>query len=160
MTVDQEIDRATLTADGCLIAHPGATGKGGYRLFYDDAGKLVQLHRAIVMQDLGRTLTTDELVLHSCHKPRCIALDHLRIGTDEERSNAMVAAGRHAYGERQPMHKLTANEVVNVHYLRRAGYLYREIARQFDVSDTLCRYICIGHKWKRVYDAIHGHAAA
>ena len=147
MTIEQEIDRATPRSDGCLIAHHGDTGKGGYRLACIDGGKRVQLHRAIVEQCIGHALKPDKLVLHTCHEPRCIRLAHLWIGL-------------HPYGERQPLHKLTEDEVENVHYMRRAGFLYREIGRYYGVSDTLARYIIAGKKWRHVWERLHGQRLA
>ena len=70
----------------------------------------------------------------------------MRIGSRADHTAAMVAAGLHAHGEGHPSHVLTEDEVEDIHDLRRAGLLYREIAKYYGVSDTLCRYICIGRK--------------
>ena len=161
MTVDQELARATQRADGCLIAadplrhHRGATADS-CRFIYID-GRLTQLHRAI-MERVTWPLGPDELVLRTCREPRCINIDHMRIGSRADHTAAMVADGLHAYGERQPLHKLTEDEVEDIHDLRRAGFLYREIARYYGVSDTLARYICIGLKWRHVWERLHGAA--
>ena len=151
MTIDQEIARATPTDDGCLIAAPGASTKDGARLVWLD-GRMAQLHRAIVARE--SPLRADELVMRTCHDQRCIAAGHLRIGSNEDRNEAMVAAGRHAHGERHPSHVLTEVDVHAIHRLRGRGWLYREIGKEFGVSGTLCRYICIGRKWRHVWEQL------
>ena len=163
MSVDQEIARATPRGDGCLIAadpprrHRGTTADS-CRFIYID-GKLVQLHRAIAERFL-RPLGTDEVVMRTCREPRCIALSHLRIGTRADHTAAMVAAGLHAHGEGHPSHVLTEDEVEDIHDLRRAGFLYREIGHYYGVSDTLARFIVTGQKWRHVWQRLHGPHAA
>ena len=163
MTVDQEIARATPRSDGCLLAadpprhHRGATADS-CRFVYVD-GRLTQLHRAIAERFL-RPLGTDDVVMRTCHEPRCIALAHLQIGTRSDHTAAMVAAGLHAHGEGHPSHVLTEDEVENIHLMRSFGVLYREIARYFGVSATLCRYIVTGRKWRHVFERLHGQRVA
>ena len=154
MTIDQELDRATQRGD-CLIAHPGATGAGGCRLIYLD-GRLVQLHRAIMEQEVQWPLRIDELVLRTCWEPLCINLAHFWIGSRADHTAAMMGAGLLAHGEGHPSHKLTEDEVISIHFMRRAGALYREIGSCYGVSDTLARYIVTGKKWRHVYAAIQG----
>ena len=161
MTVDQELARATQRADGCLIAadpprhHRGATADS-CRFIYID-GRLTQLHRAI-MERVTWPLGPDELVLRTCREPRCINIDHMRIGTRADHTAAMVAAGLHAHGEGHPSHVLTEDEVENIHLMRSVGITYRAIGDYHGVSNTLCRYICTGRKWRHVFERLHGVA--
>ena len=41
-----------------------------------------------------------------------------------------------------PSHKLTEDEVENIHLMRSVGIIYRAIGDYHGVSATLCRYIC------------------
>ena len=46
-------------------------------------------HRMVWMQEYGH-LRSDEYVLHSCDNPRCINLNHLRVGTAADNTKDMM----------------------------------------------------------------------
>ena len=160
---------AATTSSGCIVPlppqHPAIRGSfirdsDGYPLVTIN-GTVHRLHRLALEHHLGRTLTADEGALHRCHNRACINPDHLYPGSPADSGAAMAEADRSLYGERHPQHKLTEDEVKDIHDLRRAGFLYREIAHYYGVSDTLCRYIVTGRCWRRVWDAVqHEWAAA
>ena len=153
---------ATTTTTGCIVPpppqHPAIRGsflrdRYGYPLVTIN-GTVHRLHRLALERHLGHSLTDVQCALHRCHNRACINPDHLYPGSPADNSAAMAAADRSLYGERHPQHKITEDEVVDIHGLRRAGFLYREIAHYYGVSDTLCRYIVTGLCWRRVWDAV------
>lgn len=74
---------------------------------------------------------------------------HLFLGTQRDNVADMVAKERQLRGAKVHTVKLTAEKVQQIRILHfRDLQNYRQIAKQFDVSDEQIRCICIGRYWK------------
>lgn len=62
----------------------------------------------------------------------------------------MVAKGRNPYGERAANSRLTPDIVRQMRVLRASGWLYREIAKHFDVSRMTASFAIRRITWKEV----------
>ena len=92
-------------------------------------------------------------VLHSCDNPRCVEIEHLRVGDQYANMQDCVARGRHGGGARPAdahhRAKLTSAQVREIRALRGvAGQ--RAVARRYGVSQSTIGAIMRGEKWKTV----------
>ena len=97
--------------------------------------KMLSAHR--VSYELHKGPIPDGLlVCHACDVPACVNPGHLFLGTNKENMQDMLKKGRSKYaqGEACGTAKLTAEEV---HEIRGADGLHREIAVRFGVSRSL-----------------------
>ena len=69
---------------------------GAYRTA-DDKRIMTVAHRITAMLKLGRALTRDEFVIHTCSNVRCQTPDHLIIGDYSKKAEIMTANGRSNY---------------------------------------------------------------
>jgi hypothetical protein len=81
------------------ILWTGAKHKQGYGMMgYIDTTNnrktMNVVHRLVKMVEIGRELTRDEFVVHSCSNPLCINHEHLILGDVYTRNNVMQANGR------------------------------------------------------------------
>lgn len=95
--VARELADTTREGD-CLISNRPHSAEGYVKVRY--AGEAKRLHRLVLEDKLGRSLTADECARHSCHNPPCINPDHLHAGTHADNMADMVAAGRGRTGQR------------------------------------------------------------
>lgn len=113
--------------------------------------KSVQLHRWVMSQVIGRELTPDEVVRHTCDNPPCFLFEHLRLGTQADNIADMTAKGRArnnpSRGSAHPMAKLDEADIV---LIRSATGPQRAIALRFGVSQALVCMIRRGTIWAHV----------
>lgn len=149
---DQKVRQADDGTD-CLIwtacKQPNGYGKFGFEY------RTVLAHRWAFERHHGVTLTSDQLILHSCDRPSCVNVDHLRIGTYADNIHDMDERGRRnpngAKGEINGQSKLTGQTVAEARALHSAGsHSYSSLARRYGVSVVAVRYAIIGRTWKHV----------
>lgn len=77
-------------------------------------------------------------ILHSCHNPRCVRPEHLRVGTQSENMHDRQQAGRapDLRGEKHPQCKLSDADVEVVLQLLKEDMPQRKIAKLFGVSQS------------------------
>lgn len=79
--------------DSCHL-WTGSFRSTGYGAFGVD-GKIYSAHRWAISQHLGRELSRDEFVLHSCDNPPCVNVAHLSVGTAQQNEADKISKGRH-----------------------------------------------------------------
>jgi len=87
----------------------------------------------------------------NCDNPKCVNPDHLFIGTELTNAIDMAQKMRHVYGERQPHHKLTDDQVREIHKLLSLGVTQRRIAEMFNVHPMLISRIKRRERWKHIF---------
>ena len=103
------------------------------------------LHHNLEWIDIENTL-----ILHSCDNPPCCNPAHLRKGLSSDNSNDMKIRGRHTYGERSALAKLSTDDVFNIKKLHERGIFYKDIAEIYKISKAqLCR-IMKGKRWAHI----------
>ncbi len=73
----------------CLI-WPASKDRYGYGQV-KIGGRLYRAHRVAMAKKIGRKLSPDEKVLHSCHHRACVEPSHLNIGTTADNNADTVA---------------------------------------------------------------------
>ncbi len=91
------------------------------------------------------------VVCHSCDNPPCCNPDHLFLGTHKTNKHDSQEKGRHAFGERSGMAKLTESEVKKIRAIDKTGTRTRlSLASQFGISGRMVTSICRYDNWKHV----------
>ena len=90
-------------------------------------------------------------VLHTCDNPRCVRPSHLFQGTQADNVHDMHRKGRDrkVRGEKQWCAKFTENQV---RAIRANPNPMKQIARDYNVSDTAIRNIKLRKTWKHIVD--------
>lgn len=75
-------------------------------------------------------------VLHHCDNPPCCNPKHLFLGTQTDNVIDMVIKKRHMRGVNQIDAKLNSMQVKEARLLRKRGYMIKEIAALYELSDS------------------------
>jgi hypothetical protein len=126
------------------------TGKGYGQIKIPSTRKQAYSHRLAYELAYGE-IPKGKMVLHSCDNPRCCNPAHLSVGTCKDNLQDMVRKGRHLFGERNAVSKLTEIEVERILDLAKAGVTQMLIARGFNVSQAEVNRIIRGKRWTHVH---------
>ena len=132
---------------GCWL-YPGAPTCDGYiRISVgsrkDKSRRRVLVHRLSYQMftgPIGRGL----LVCHSCDTPNCIRPDHLFLGTDADNARDSQYKGR-------KRKRLTDIEVRAIRRLYDQGVLLRQIAKVYDITESMVSRIGRCLAWKHIH---------
>lgn len=105
-----------------------SAGYGNRRI----GGKNYLVHRLAFAEAHGRE--PDGILRHTCDNRLCYNVDHLIEGTFAENSQDMIDRDRHNRGERHPMSKLSANEVIELRRRFDAKENRKDLAAAFGIS--------------------------
>lgn len=139
---------------GCWEWTGASIGKG-YGQFQVRPHKCKNAHRWAWRLYKG-DLPDAENVLHKCDNPKCVNHEHLFLGSKRVNALDMKSKGRHLFGERNSQSKLTEEQVLEIHELRRKGMSTRALAERFKISTATIPKILRGDKWEHVYTKLYG----
>lgn len=88
-------------------------------------------------------------VCHQCDNPPCCNPDHLFLGSRQDNVQDATHKGRTTIGERNPMAKLTWEDVAEIRARHAAGESRSEIAERFGVTRGTVWLIYSGRTWTR-----------
>jgi hypothetical protein len=125
--------------NGCLIWLTGRF-ESGYGQFWLK-GKNVKAHR-IAWEIEHDPIPDGLLVLHKCDVKWCVNVQHLYLGTMQDRK---------AYGERHGNTGLTEDRVREIHKLAWSGVTARKIGEMFRASESTVYRIKYGQAWKHLW---------
>jgi hypothetical protein len=129
-----------------------STNQWGYGQFNAREHQCTLAHRFAWRLSFGDA--KEMCVLHKCDNPRCVNPDHLFLGTRTENAADKVRKHRQSRislpGSRNPIAKLSEEQVTQMRALARSGVSGAELGRRFSVSkSTACRAIR-GALWRHV----------
>jgi hypothetical protein len=135
---------------GCWLWKGGKVyaGYGSVRL----SGRNLLAHRAMWLCLKG-DIPGSKIVCHTCDTPGCINPDHLFLGTYADNTADMVNKGRQGEqlkGESNPRHKLSAEQVKEIRYLRQEGFSWSALEEKFGVCRGTLQRIVKFRTWKHV----------
>ncbi len=115
-------------------------------------GKLRGAHQASFMLHLSPKLNhlPRGQVCHSCDCPACFNPSHLFFSNAAGNVHDCIRKGRNSRGEKHPISKLTETQVREIFELCKTTNNYRQIARDFGVSDPTIHKIKNGKRWKHL----------
>ncbi len=133
-SLEERINQRLGTPDknGC-IPWTGSTNGAGYGIIrMGKRGRPIRAHRAVYELRFGK-IPAGLVILHLCDNPRCVNIDHLRVGTNKDNCDDKVSKLRHRFGERTHFAKLTEDDVREIRGIP-ASESATSIARKFGVS--------------------------
>lgn len=134
----------------CLIWPFGRFQKSGYaRIMVDGVGHTA--HRVLCRHAKGEPPTAEHEAAHSCGNGHeaCMNQNHLRWATSKENHGDRFIHDTVAKGERNGQSKLTEQDVIKIRGLF-GSMKQSEIARRFNVGDSVISYIKLGKSWRHV----------
>lgn len=146
--------RRSVRVGSCLLWRGARDGKNKYGLIgVTGGGAIVLTHRAAYTAWVGPI--PDGLdVLHRCDIPNCIEPLHLFTGTPADNNADMVSKGRHTYGQRNAMAKLSDAAVRRMRQLHDSGVrlsdIHRRFRRRYDVSLSTVHLVLQHKTWRHV----------
>ncbi len=138
--------------DGCWLWTAYRT-RDGYGIL-QVGNRPVLAHRLALSRALDRTLTREELALHSCDRPACVNPKHLRTGTDADnvKDRDDRARRRAPKGTLNGRAELTEQDVREIRAIltQPSRPTFTEIARTFGVSKPTISHINARRTWRHV----------
>lgn len=108
-------------------------------------GRVELAHRVSFLIQHGRDPIA--CVCHSCDNPKCVNPSHLFEGTTLDNVRDKVEKGRGNHGSRHGNSKLTDAVVRGIYKDQR---VFREIAVEFEVSESVVHRIKVGKAWRHL----------
>ena len=110
----------------------------------ENNGKRIAAHRYSYILHNGE-ISKEMEVCHTCDNRKCIAIEHLFLGTHQDNMDDMKLKGRSPVnkGARNGNVKLTDAQVLHIRKIKADMNLpYKDIASIFNVSPEMISYIC------------------
>lgn len=119
---------------GCLIWVGSRTKKGYGQIAVKrpNGYRMEKAHR-VALELEGVEILPGRRALHRCDMRPCVNWVHLFQGTPADNSRDMVLKGRSMRGHRQPMSKLTEDQIVEIRRRATTGERHEVIAAAFGV---------------------------
>jgi DNA-binding CsgD family transcriptional regulator len=145
--------------DRCWEWFKGTNDRGYGQITVDD--QRTYTHRFSYEFFYGDTLTSNDVIMHSCDNPPCVNPIHLDKGTHltNQRDMMKKGRGRKALGPENGRSKLTPEQALEIHRLIDEGSIsLRAIGRQFDIGVNTVIALRNGVTWSHVTGRtrIHG----
>lgn len=93
---------------------------------------------------------TPELdVCHTCDNRKCVNVEHLFLGTNDDNISDKIAKGRHTHGETVPQSKLTEGQVIDIRRNADRSCI-KDLAWVYDMSSSNIAMIINRTTWKHL----------
>lgn len=133
--------------DGCWL-WTAFINEDGYGRFWI-SGRHRLAHRVVLEWTVGPCPLRSE-ACHSCRNRHCVNPAHLRWDTTKSNQRDRFKDGTDSRGERHPMVKLTAVQVLEIRAAVAGGESQRSVARRYGVTQALVSCIARRHSWKHL----------
>lgn len=135
--------------DSGFIVWTGGRNNQGYGMFgikVNDKWSMQSAHRWIYQTVLGDV--GDNVIMHSCDRPNCVALQHLSAGTQTMNMQDCRKKKRRTYeqGEDHARAKLTDQDVADIRSRSQSGETGVLLANSYNVGRGWIRAILQGRK--------------
>lgn len=137
----------TTVTDTCWL-YNGSKSKNGYALI-KYKGKKRAVHRFLYETFFG-PISKDLVCCHKCDVRNCINPAHIFLGTRTENQKDMKEKGRAASGSRNGTSKLSELDIPVIREMYKNGIYQKDIAKKFNVSQTIISKIILGKTWDHV----------
>lgn len=136
-----------VTESGCWV-WMGATQVRGYGEMLSNNKKYLA-HRASYETFVGE-IPKGMYVCHRCDNVYCVNPNHLFLGTQKDNLQDMAKKGRSTVGSKNPMAKLTEEQVKDIKKCLSLNCSDTEIGKEFNVSRSAIQLIKQGKRWSHV----------
>jgi hypothetical protein len=124
------------------------TDRNGYVRFHTTDGPSL-IHRYSYELHVGK-IPDGICVLHRCDNRKCVAPDHLFLGTKSDNGIDRDQKNRQAKGETQGHSKLTTENVILIKHELKNGISAAKIARSFNVTRQAIGLIKRNINWRHI----------
>ena len=144
--------------NGCWEVTSHAKVKG-YPVMRDNWELRLNYMSRIFYKECFGEIPENMIVRHKCDNPACINPEHLELGTYQDNMNDKLSRGRHKYGfyrgEKCNFAKLTKEQVLEIRKRHVKGQrggenCTRQLAKEFNVSETCIKDISARRVWKHI----------
>ena len=132
---------------GCWIWMGGTTVRGYGQI--ESKGMKHYAHRVSYELFVG-PIPKGMYVCHSCDNVSCVNPNHLFLGTQKENLQDMASKGRSTRGSKNPMAKLSEEDVKDIKYLINTGLSSKDLGVEYGVSSAAINLIKQGKRWNHV----------
>lgn len=137
---------------GCheLKHYVNSLGYGNISVYGEEQRKNLKIHR-IIFEFLSNSKIPENLIImHKCDNPKCINMEHLRLGTAKENMQDMAKKGRSSSIRGQHKRKLTEWQVAEIKRLLTNHVSYSQISKAYNISISTVSEIKNKKRWKHV----------
>lgn len=132
---------------GCWV-WMGSTQVRGYGEIISNKRKYLA-HRASYEAFVGE-IPKGMYVCHACDNVSCVNPNHLFLGTQKQNLQDMANKGRSTRGEKNPMAKLSEEDVKDIKYFINTGLSSKDLGVEYGVSSAAINLIKQGKRWNHV----------
>ena len=129
----------------------GRVRRDGYGTTRDESLKHTPAHRAAWILVNG-PIPDGMCVCHICDVRRCVNPKHLFLGTVRDNKADEMRKGRHGFGAKHPIAKLTDTDVRTIRKLAANNIAVRAIADRYGVTYQNIRRIIRRETWRHLED--------
>lgn len=131
---------------GCHVWQRACKGKevatgGGYGCLRVN-GKAHGAHRFAWERTYG-DIPNGLQIMHTCHNTKCVNIQHMELGTNDENQEMRAKAGRY-------QNRLEPEDIQEMRRCYAAGELQRELAARFNLHQGCVSHIVNRGYWKHV----------
>lgn len=127
------------------------------KLWNDNGSKYISIHALVAAAFIGPRPHRHE-VAHYNGQRDDNRLENLRYATGSENWSDRRRHGRVNCGTKNTRSTLTAENVIEIHRLRKRGWKHKDIAALFGIKRNTCTKILLGKSWKHAAE-IERHRA-
>lgn len=134
-------------SNGCML-WTAAVRRDGYGLFGLDHGESpISAHRLSWMIANKRDVPAGHFICHKCDVKLCVSPSHLFSGTPKENLEDASRKRRMRHGNRHPMTKFTARDVVEIRRLYASGVRICDLSRSYKSPHVTIGQIVHRQRW-------------
>jgi hypothetical protein len=120
----------------------------GYPKFQNN-GKTIRIAKYLYEREFGE-VPEGFVLRHKCDNPKCINPSHLEVGTQRDNMQDMVERGHSTKGSKNPMSKLSEDDVKTILIRIKKGEFAEKIAEEYKVSKMTIGCIAGRITWRHI----------
>ena len=133
-----EIVMSRTTVSGECLVYTYGTTTFGHGLVWNNAMRKTMLAHRVIYANTHGDIPVGMVVMHTCDNPKCVNINHLKLGTPKENTADMIAKGRQGTSAG----KLSQSDRIRIKALRTEGHSVKWLSAEYGVSARTIFSIC------------------
>lgn len=143
------VERITISKNGCWEYDLRLRSNGYARITFENKSWYAHRLAFVAFNEIEESKIHDLDVCHICDNRKCLNPAHLFSGSRKDNMEDACIKGRQAKGFSLPQTKISDKEREHITLLAKKGIPYKEIAKNYNVSDQLIGKIAIQNGVRR-----------